>query len=220
MSQASKSFVSLKMELDYIFETSLHSVNRLQANAKFEECDRIDIRVLSVVATKIISFLQVLHANRNSFGLMGSTIGAFSMNTCYANRTELPPNLKALYRPCALIAPDVEIICQNMLMGQKFLDTRSLAHKCIILHTLFKEQLSQQQHYDCSLRSINVVLRLASDLKRCHVDGNEQQILIRSLKDHYLSQIVSQDQSIFLQLIADVFGVTHFNCNHSSFTRC
>lgn len=97
--------------------------------------------------------------------------------TGYAGRAELPENLKALFRPCAMVVPDFELICEIMLVAEGFLDARLLARKFITLYTLCRELLSKQDHYDWGLRAIKSVLVVAGALKRGDPDRPEDQVL-------------------------------------------
>lgn len=47
-------------------------------------------------------------------------------------------------RPCAMVVPDFELICEIMLVAEGFVNARILAGKFITLYTLCKELLSKQ----------------------------------------------------------------------------
>ena len=137
---------------------------------------------------------------------MKITSGYFiTMNPGYAGRTELPENLKALFRSCAMVVPDIVLICENMLMAEGFEEAQDLSKKFMTLYSLAKSLLSQQIHYDWGLRAVKSVLRQAGGLKRADPDGSEYEILMRALRDFNLPKIVVDDRKIFKDLIADLF---------------
>lgn len=66
-----------------------------------------------------------------------------TMNPGYAGRSELPENLKALFRSCAMVVPNLMLICENMLMSEGYTEARELAKKFVTLYNLSKTLLSK-----------------------------------------------------------------------------
>ncbi|XP_032945882.1 dynein axonemal heavy chain 9 [Rhinolophus ferrumequinum] len=178
----------------------------------FDEFNRISVEVLSVVAVQVKSIQDAIRDKKQRFNFLGEeislnpSVGIFiTMNPGYAGRTELPENLKALFRPCAMVVPDLELICEIMLVAEGFIEARLLARKFITLYQLCKELLSKQDHYDWGLRAVKSVLVVAGSLKRGDPDRPEDQVLMRSLRDFNIPKIVTDDMPVFLGLIGDLF---------------
>jgi dynein heavy chain len=178
----------------------------------FDEFNRISIEVLSVISTQYKTILDAIRQNAQVFLFMDEEIrlmntnGAFiTMNPGYAGRTELPENLKALFRSVAMIVPDLRFICENMLMSEGFIKARPLANKFVQLYALCKELLSKQMHYDWGLRAVKSLLRQAGALKRKEPESDENPVLCRALRDFNTPKITTLDMPIFLRLIQDLF---------------
>ena len=178
----------------------------------FDEFNRISVEVLSVVAVQVKTIQDAVRAKKKRFNFLGedislnTTVGIFiTMNPGYAGRTELPENIKALFRPCAMVVPDYGQICEIMLVSEGFLDAKLLARKFITLYTLNRDLLSKQDHYDWGLRAIKSVLVVAGSLKRADPDRKEDEVLMRALRDFNIPKIVNEDLPVFMGLIFDLF---------------
>jgi dynein heavy chain len=173
-----------------------------------DEFNRINIEVLSVIAQQLLELRNALLRNipqtrdtpEGTFFFCGEAItlvdtcGVFTtMNPGYAGRTELPDNLKALFRPVAMMIPDYAAIAEILLMSEGFSDCRNLAIKMARLYKLSSEQLSQQKHYDFGMRAVKSVLEMAGKLKRQEPDDKEDSLLIRAMKDANVPKYLRDD---------------------------
>ncbi|XP_061623123.1 dynein axonemal heavy chain 10-like [Phyllopteryx taeniolatus] len=192
----------------------------------FDEFNRIDASVLSVISSQIQTIRNALMLYLKIFNFEGheitldSRIGIFiTMNPGYAGRTELPESVKALFRPVVVIVPDLQQICEIMLFSEGFLMAKDLAKKMTVLYKLAREQLSKQSHYDFGLRALKSVLVMAGELKRGSPDIPEDVVLMRALRDMNLPKFVFDDVPLFLGLISDLFpGLECPRVHYANFT--
>ena len=128
------------------------------------------------------------------------------MNPGYAGRSNLPDNLKKLFRSVAMTRPDRERIAQVMLFSQGYRSAERLASKVVPFFNLCLEQLSSQPHYDFGLRALKSVLIAAGHLKRLRLMADsspdaiasstaqaEAEILVQSVMETIVPKLVGDD---------------------------
>ncbi|KAI7825176.1 dynein heavy chain [Gamsiella multidivaricata] len=208
----------------------------------FDEFNRLEERILSAVSQQVQTIqlgLKEAKTNPNhEIELVGKNVrvntntGIFiTMNPGYAGRSNLPDNLKKLFRSIAMTKPDRELIAQVMLSSQGFRTAEMLASKVIPLFNLCDEKLSPQSHYDFGLRALKSVLVSAGNMKRDRLQElrssnpenltaeferisegvPEQEILIQSIRETVVPKLVADDISILMGLLKAVFPGVEYN---------
>jgi dynein heavy chain 1 len=188
----------------------------------FDEFNRLEERILSAVSQQILTIQLGLREHSSQIDLMGTTIklnhqmGTFvTMNPDYAGRSQLPDNLKQLFRQMAMVKPDKDMIAQVTLYSQGYKTAERLSSKMVSLFELCHNQLSSQSHYDFGLRALKSVLVNAGNLKRredkertgdvTNIDIWEQGILLKSVCDTLIPKLVAEDITLFNSLLIGVF---------------
>ena len=127
----------------------------------FDEFNRLEERMLSAVSQQIQTIQEALKEQsapgsekkqKITVELVGKQLSVnpdmaifITMNPGYAGRSNLPDNLKKLFRSLAMTRPDNQIIAQVMLFSQGFRSAEKLASKIVPFFKLCDEQLSSQR---------------------------------------------------------------------------
>ena len=192
----------------------------------FDEFNRLLEEQLSAISQQIQVIQWAIKEKEPTVVLLERTIevnanaGIFvTMNPAgkgYGGRQKLPDNLKQLFRPVAMSAPDYELIAEVLLFSEGFKCAKQLALKICSLFDLCKQLLSYQQHYDWNLRALKTVLIIGGTLIEKEKKAGkklkfkeEAVLLIKAIRVNTLSKLTYSDSNKFQGILQDCFpGIT------------
>ena len=187
----------------------------------FDEFNRLEERILSAVSQQVQNIqigLRKGSENGDSqieligrqFSVNANTGIFITMNPGYAGRSNLPDNLKKLFRSVAMSKPDKELIAEVMLYSQGFKNAKQLSKQTVPFFDACAAQLSKQAHYDFGLRALKSVLISSGGLKRARLmttSGNvdseesiEPQIVVQSIRETIAPKLIREDVARMVQV--------------------
>ncbi|CAG8125108.1 unnamed protein product [Penicillium salamii] len=207
----------------------------------FDEFNRLEERILSAVSQQIqniqIGLKNSSDGDKSQIDLVGRRLavnantGIFiTMNPGYAGRSNLPDNLKKLFRSVAMSKPDKELIAEVMLFSQGFKQAKPLSKQTVPFFDHCASRLSKQAHYDFGLRALKSVLVSSGGLKRTRLANSEgdlgpdeiiePQIIVQSLRETIAPKLVREDVEIMLDIqVEDFPGVDYVPANFEALTQ-
>ncbi|GAB7350693.1 hypothetical protein MBLNU459_g1254t2 [Dothideomycetes sp. NU459] len=201
-------------------------ISQVGAWGCFDEFNRLEERILSAVSQQVQNIQLGLRKStteqKAQIELVGRQLvvhpntGMFiTMNPGYAGRSNLPDNLKKLFRSVAMSKPDKELIAEVMLYSQGFSQAKPLSRQTVPFFDQCANRLSKQPHYDFGLRALKSVLVSSGGLKRSRLltqDAEtiseeivEPQIIVQSLRETIAPKLIRPDVDIMRQIEDEVF---------------
>lgn len=191
----------------------------------FDEFNRLEERIMSALSLQIQLIQESLRQRQTEVNLQNTqpiplnpNVAIFiTMNPGYAGRSNLPSNLKQLFRTVTMTVPDRETIAEVMLFAQGFQSAEYLSRKIVPFFRLCDSQFSKQAHYDFGLRALKSVLVAAGKRKRDSSSSQkdskkgegagveETSFVLSCIVDNIAPKLVREDVSLFYPLLRDFF---------------
>ncbi|VDD87207.1 unnamed protein product [Enterobius vermicularis] len=180
-----------------------------------DEFNRLQKAVLSAVSTQIQAIQDAIRTQNGKCILNGKEVAVnvnsaifITMNPVskgYGGRQELPNNLKQLFRPVVMTAPDHQMIVEMLLYSKGFKDADQMAKKLTTVFRLSREMLSMQHHYDWGLRAVRAVLQSCDEVIMSSDVSSLARIVVHALSLNTQSKLTFADSIRFNALVRDIF---------------
>ena len=197
----------------------------------FDEFNRLEERILSAVSQQVqniqIGLKRGMDDEKALVELAGrqfqvnANTGIFiTMNPGYAGRSNLPDNLKKLFRSVAMSKPDKELIAEVMLYSQGFKQAKQLSKQAVPFFDRCSRELTKQAHYDFGLRALKSVLVSSGGLKRTKLTRApeasapevelEPRIIVQSIRETIAPKLIRGDVETMKQIELEAFPGIHY----------
>lgn len=177
--------------------------------------------VISLFAKQLLIITQAVQmkAQRFTYDGVGLPLNptfaiCATMKPVCSVQSESTQNIRSLFRPISMIAPDMSLIARVLLIAEGFEDAARVARKLTLcFHMAGKQLFFEYHHCDFGLRALTAVIRWMGVLKAsadqwftistdtCIGDL----ILCRTLQQYCLPRLVGDGFSLFSNLLLDLF---------------
>ena len=182
----------------------------------FDEFNRINMDVLSVVAQQISTIQTAVASGAKNFFFEGAELTLnpscnifITMNPDCGTGHAIPDNLKLLFRPVATIVPDVTVIAEVSLYSLGFSNAKELAARVVLTFKLCSELLSEQPHYEYGMRAVKAVITAAAHYRQLNAEEEDEfKIVLKALISVNLPKFIADDVPLFRGILQDMFPQT------------
>lgn len=184
----------------------------------FDEFNRLDERILSAISSQIESIeyglsheSQVIEISSKLTNVHPETGLFVTMNPGYSGRSELPENLKKLFRNFAMTNPESEKIAEVLFSSQGFIYSHELSRVIVPLFADLKKLSTKQPHYDFGLRALKTTLTRCGNLRRKtsikddDARISEHRIVLESINEAIAPKLILDDEVLLEKLRTQYF---------------
>lgn len=178
----------------------------------FDEFNRLDENVLSAVASNIRLIQDSLHSKKSSVYIQNKNIqierstGIFiTMNPNYVGRSQLPENLKNLFREFSYYKPEEITIIRGLIETQGFSEDHGVSQNLLKFIKLLEKHCTKQSHYDFGLRTIKRILINCKHFAQSTTLSDE---VIKAIRRIVLPSLKESDSLLFKKFEVSCFNST------------